>query len=156
MKNYKNIYIAFLLIIFLSSCGYTPIFSKKSVNFSLEEIELLGDKEINQNINYALSSFKNRPDKEKKISLILNSYKTKKITSKDSKGNAKLYKILVQVKIKIFLNENGFPEKSIENTATYKASNSKSEERSIEKKLISDLSNQIAQKIILELLTKTN
>ena len=51
MAKFKKIVTSLTLLLFFSSCGYTPIFSKKVVNFNIENIELLGDKEVEENIN---------------------------------------------------------------------------------------------------------
>ena len=46
MVKFKKIFTVLAILLFFSSCGYTPIFSKKDVNFSIAKIELLGDKDI--------------------------------------------------------------------------------------------------------------
>ena len=66
MVKSKKIFTVLALLLFFSNCGYTPIFSKKDVNFSIAKIELLGDKDIGKKIDNALSSYKNKPGKEKK------------------------------------------------------------------------------------------
>ena len=66
MTKLKKVFISFVLLLFFSSCGYTPTFSKKKVNFSIEKIKFLGDKNVGKNIDNALSSYKNKHDKEKK------------------------------------------------------------------------------------------
>ena len=72
---------------------------------------------------------------------------------KEKKGEK--YKVSVQVNMKIILTENNFFEKIIEKSATYDSIERKSEEKLIVNKLIEDLSNQIAQQIIFEILNKT-
>ena len=136
MSELKNFFIPFTLIIFLSACGYTPIFSKTNVNFSIENIEFLGDRDVKEKINHALSSYKNKPDKGKKISLILQNSKNSIVVSKNSKGEAQKYKVSVQVNMKIILTENNFFEKIIEKSATYDSIERKSEEKLIENKIM--------------------
>ena len=156
MTKLKKIIISISLIMFLSNCaGYTPIFSKKNVNFSIKSIEFIGDREVKEKIDQALSSYKNKKDKEKKISLVIKSSKYSTIVSKNSKGEAQKYKVGIQVNMKIILTENNSLEKNIEKSATYDSVESKSEEKQIKNKLIEDLSNQIAQQIIFEILNKT-
>ena len=58
MIKLKKIFIFFTLFLLFSNCGYTPIFSKKDVNFSIENIEFLGDRYVKKKINQALSSYK--------------------------------------------------------------------------------------------------
>ena len=52
--------ITLFLLIFLSSCGYEAIHSKKNsinYNFSIDKIDLIGDKEINLKIKEKLNNY---------------------------------------------------------------------------------------------------
>ena len=155
MTKFKKIFILLTLFLFFSSCGYTPIFSKKDVNFSIENIEFLGDKDIKEKINHTLSSYKNKPDKEKKISLVITNSKNITIASKNSKGEAETYRIGIDANVKIILAENNFIEKNFTKSSIYSAVESKSEEKLIENKLIENLSNEIALQIVFEILKNT-
>ena len=155
MNNLKKILISLALLLFLLSCGYTPIFSKKDVNFSIVKIELLGDKDVRKNINSALSSYKNKPDKEKNIELVITNSKNTTIASKNSKGEAVTNKVSVDTNVKIILNENNFIEKNFYKSSIYDVIDRKSEQKLIENKLIENLSGEIAQQIILEILKNT-
>ena len=66
MTKLKKILIFPICFLFFLSCGYTPIFSKKDVNFSIEKIKFLGDKDVKEKINHSLSNYINKPNKEKK------------------------------------------------------------------------------------------
>ena len=155
MNKFKKIFILFTLFLFFSSCGYTPIFSKKDVNFSIEKIKFLGDKDIKENINQILSSYKNKSNKEKKISLVIVNSKNITIASKNSKGEAETNTINVDVNVKIILSENNIFNRNFSRTSTYSAIERKSEQKLIENKLIENLSNEIAQQIIFEILKNT-
>ena len=76
MTKLKKNLILLILFLFFSSCGYTPIFSKKDVNFSIENIEFFGDRFVKKRINHTLSVYKNKSDKEKKN--IISHHKLKK------------------------------------------------------------------------------
>ena len=151
MTKPKKTFILLVLFLFFSSCGYTPIFSKKDINFSIENIEFLGDKDIEEKINSALYGYKNKLEKEKKISLVITSSKNTAIASKNSKGEALTNRISVDVNVKIILSENNFLEKSFNKTSIYTVINRKSEQKLIENKLFENLSNKIAQQIIFEI-----
>ena len=151
MTKPKKTFILLVLFLFFSSCGYTPIFSKKDINFSIENIEFLGDKDIEEKINNALYGYKNKLEKEKKISLVITSSKNTAIASKNSKGEALTNRISVDVNVKIILPENNFLEKSFNKTSIYTVINRKSEQKLTENKLIENLSNKIAQQIIFEI-----
>ena len=151
----KKIFILLTLFLFFLSCGYTPIFSKKDVNFSIENIEFSGDIDVKRNISNALFSYKNKPDKEKKISLVITNLKNTTIGSKNSKGEAETYRIGIDANVKIILAENNFIEKNFTKTSIYSVVESKSEEKLIKNKLIENLSNEIALQIIFEILEIT-
>ena len=155
MTKLKKIFILLILFLFFSSCGYTPIFSKKDVNFSIENIEFLGNKDVTEKISYALSSYKNKPDKEKKISLVITNSKNITIVSKNSKGEALTNRISIDINVKIILAENNFLEKDFNKTSIYTVINRKSEQKLTENKLIENLSNEIAQQIIFEISKNT-
>ena len=155
MTKPKKIIALLALFLFFSSCGYTPIFSKKDVNFSIEKIEFLGNKDVKENINQALSSYKNKPGKTKQISLVITNSKNITIASKNSKGEAQTNKISVDVNAKIILAENNIIEKNFSKSSIYDVIDRKSEQKLIENKLIENLSGEITQQIILEILKNT-
>jgi|TARA_B100001964_G_scaffold137015_1_gene151201 hypothetical protein len=151
MTKPKKTFVLLLLFFFFSSCGYTPIFSKKEINFSLENVKFSGDKHIEKKINNILYSYKNKPDKKEKISLVIASSKSTSIASKNTKGEALTNRINVDVNAKIFFAENNFIEKNYSKTSIYTVVDRKSEQKLTENKLIENLSNEIAQQIIFEI-----
>ena len=155
MTKLKKVFISLVLFLFFLSCGYTPIFSKKDVNFSIENIEFSGDKNVKEKINQALSNYKNKSNKEKKISLVITNSKNTTIASKNSKGEAQTNRINVDVNVKIILAENNFVEKNFNKSSIYTVIDRKSEQKLIEKKLIENLSSEIALQIIFEILKNT-
>ena len=155
MTKLKKIFILLTFFLFFSNCGYTPIFSKKDVNFSIENIEFLGDKDVKEKISHELSSYKNKPGKGKKISLVITNSKNITIASKNSKGEAQTNRINVDVNVKIILAENNFVEKNFNKSSIYTVIDRKSEQKLIENKLIENLSDEIALQIVFEILKNT-
>ena len=155
MTKLKIILIFPIFFLFFLSCGYTPIFSKKDVNFSIENIKFLGDKNVKEKINHSLSNYKNKSNKEKKVSLIINSLKKINVASKNSKGEAQTNKINIDVNVKIILSENNFVVKNFSTSSIYNIIDRKSEQKSIENKLTENLSSEIALQIIFEILKNT-
>ena len=155
MIKLKKIFIFFTLFLLFSSCGYTPIFSNKDVNFSIENIEFLGDRYVKEKINQVLSSYKNKSGRTNQISLVITNSKNITIASKNSKGEAQTNKISVDVNAKIILAENNIVKKNFSKSSIYDVIDRKSEQKLIENKLIENLSNEIAQQIILEILKNT-
>ena len=155
MTRLKKILIFPIFFLFFLGCGYTPIFSKKDVNFSIENIEFLGDRDVKEKINHSLSNYRNKPNKEKKVSLIINSSKKINVASKNSKGEAQTNKISIDASVKIILSENNFLVKSFSKSSIYNVIDRKSEQKSIENKLTENLSSEIALQIIFEILKNT-
>ena len=155
MTKLKKIFVFPIFFLFFLSCGYTPIFFKKDVNFSIENIKFLGDKDVKEKITHSLSNYRNKPNKEKKVSLIINSSKKINVASKNPKGEARTNKISIDVIVKIILSENNFLVKSFSKSSTYTVINRKSEQKLIENKLIENLSSEIALQIIFEILKNT-
>ena len=152
MTKFKKIFIFPIFFLFFLGCGYTPIFSKKDVNFSIENIKFLGDKDVKEKINHSLSNYRNKPNKEKKVSLIINSSKKINVASKNSKGEAQTNRISIEASVKIILSENNFLVKSFSKSSIYTVIDRKSEQKSIENKLTENLSSEIALQIIFEIL----
>jgi len=125
------------------------------VNFSIENIEFLGDRDVKEKINHSLSNYRNKPSKEKKVSLIINSSKKINVASKNSKGEAQTNKINIDASVKIILSENNFLVKSFSKSSIYTVIDRKSEQKSIENKLTENLSSEIALQIIFEILKNT-
>ena len=90
----------------MTSCGYSPIFSQKEKMFSIAEINSSGDKKLNKIINKKLNFYKNS-NSEKNIYLKINTELSKKIASRDQKGNPKTYRI--QIISKISAKDNAPP-----------------------------------------------
>ena len=155
MVKFKKIFTVLALLLFFSSCGYTPLFSKKDVNFSIENIEFLGDRDVKEKINHSLSNYRNKPNKEKKVSLIINSSRKINVASKNSKGEAQTNKISIDANVKIILSENNFLVKSFSKSSIYTIIDRKSEQKTIENKLTENLSSEIALQIIFEILKNT-
>ena len=155
MTRLKKILIFPIFFLFFLSCGYTPIFSKKDVNFSIENIKFLGDKDVKEKINQSLSNYRNKSNKEKKVSLIVNSSKKIIVASKNTKGEALTNRISIDASVKIILSENNFLIKSFSKSSTYAVIDRKSEQKLIENKLTENLSSEIALQIIFEILKNT-
>ena len=77
------------------------------------------------------------------------------IASKNAKGEAQTNRINVDVNVKIILAENNFVEKNFNKSSIYTVIDRKSEQKLIENKLIGNLSDEIAQQIIFEILKNT-
>ncbi len=99
----------FILIIFLSNCGYTPIYnSDNRTKIKINILSTQGDKKIN---NFLISDIKkiSRDNFEKEFNIKINTNFNKIITAKDSKGVASNYELKLVTKFEIVKpNESKF------------------------------------------------
>ena len=145
----KNIILIFFLL-FLYSCGYTSIYkNQKSKDFQINIVEMTGDIEINNLIKNELKFYSNR-NSNNKYDISINSEYQKIIISKNSAGVATDYKILVDTKISINLNNKNNILNFSENINIKSNSNSFEQnnyERNIKKNFASSIKNKFIIKI---------
>ena len=145
----KNIILIFFLL-FLYSCGYTSVYkNQKSQDFQINIIEMTGDIEINNLIKNELKFYSNRNSKNK-YDISINSEYQKIIISKNSAGVATDYKILVDTKISINLNNKNNILNFSENINIKSNSNSFEQnnyERNIKKNFASSIRDKLMIKI---------
>ena len=67
MEILKKIIIILLSTLYLASCGFTPIYSKKNLDFKINKIQFEGDGEIKAILLSNLSAYKTK----KKINIIM-------------------------------------------------------------------------------------
>ena len=87
-----------ILLIFITSCGYSPIYSNlanKNINIQIEGTN--GDKDINQLIRQKLSRFQNA-NTEKVYKVKIESSFEKLILTKNTAGNATNFRLNLNVK----------------------------------------------------------
>ena len=98
-----------ILILFISHCGYTPIYNKENqTKIKINILNTQGDKKIN---NLLISDIKkiSRNDFEKEFNIKFNTNFNKLITAKDSKGVASNYELKLVARFEIIKpNENKF------------------------------------------------
>ena len=146
----KNLIIILILLLFLPGCGYTPIFSKKNSNFSIYELSASGNNKLNKIINSKLNNYKDS-DSPKKFSLIIETYLNKKISSKDSKGNPKSYRINLVSDISIKDSNGIVKNKSFSKSIDYKNKSNKSDLKKYENEISKNLAEKISDEIIIYL-----
>jgi predicted nucleic-acid-binding Zn-ribbon protein len=96
----KNIIILFL-ITFLANCGFTPVYVKNNnTNFSIEQINFTGDRELNNFLKINLNRYKNQKNDNKVYIETVSTYK-KIILSKSSAGEVTNYQLEAEVTFSI-------------------------------------------------------
>tara|TARA_B100001093_G_scaffold438900_1_gene438557 strand:+ start:37 stop:504 length:468 start_codon:yes stop_codon:yes gene_type:complete len=151
-KNFFQIFIVFLIT---TSCGFKVYNQAELINFSAEEIRTTGDSRINYNLkNKLISSLKN--DYKEKITLIIETKKKKTIKEKNIKNEITKYQISIDANIKIESTDFNIKPFMVQEKGDYSISSQHSRSINAEKKLIKQLSNNLSDKILEELLFRIN
>lgn len=143
-----------LSLLFLYACsGYTPVFSKKT-NYKFNSIELNGEKRLNQILYRNIKSLENEnAENILFLSLKINTQKTKKIHSKDAKGDPNKYKMEIQTSLEVDLNNNTAGKKDFIVSEIYDDFDSQFELNKYEKKIMGIMTERLSEKIIIYLRT---
>ena len=93
----KKKIIIFTLILFLSNCGFTPIYLNNTKgNFSIEQVNYEGDRELNNFLKLNLNKYKD-VNNDNKIFIEANSKYEKIVLSKDRTGKVTSYQLIAEV-----------------------------------------------------------
>lgn len=147
----KSYFKYFLLILFISNCGYSPIYSnKESMNFSIDLIEMEGDRNLNETIKTNLKIYNKKSLDKINYKLIIKSTISKKAISKDSKGSITQEKIISNVKFVLSNLDKSYEFYFIEEF-NLKKDNDVISEKSYEKNVIKNMGDSFSRKLIAEI-----
>ena len=136
------------ILILLNSCGFSPVYINSNKNFIIKNIEITGDKIIKRKLLKQLSIYQKREEADTAINLIINASKKVSILTKDNKGNPKIYKVKVILKVKKEVN-NIYSNQTFKNNGNYTYESETSKMQNKEDKILSNLlSSIINQKLI--------
>jgi outer membrane lipopolysaccharide assembly protein LptE/RlpB len=139
-KNIINLF----LILFLTNCGFTPIYlEKNNINFSIEQIEYKGDRDFNNFLKVNLDKYKNENDN--KIFLDVNTIYKKNILSKDSTGKITSYQLEIEA---IFIVKSTNKKIRISEKKIIDSRDDKFEENRYEKSIKQSFAYSISSKLI--------
>ena len=146
----KNFILIIFPILFLISCGYTPMYKDlKNLDFSIIVGETSGDRSINNKIKSNLNSYQ-LDEANKKYNISFEPDYNKKIIAKNTTGAATEYKIILNIK---FLITSLDLNKELNFTESFnmQSMSDKLEEQDYENNIKDSLSNIITRKLVLQL-----
>ncbi len=153
MLKIKKLIPIFFIIIILSNCGYTPRYAlNKNVNFTIDLVEISGDREFNNFLKSKLIRYKDTKEINKKsYKLNLTTTFTKNIKSKDGAGLAKDYELSINVET--LIKSEGMETKKLrfEEKFVMKKIDDALDERNYEKSIKENFSDIILERIIFYL-----
>ena len=146
----KNIILLITLIFFLNNCGFTPIYLKNTnENFSIEQVNYTGDRELNNFLKTNLNQYKNEKI-DNKIYIEANSIYKKIVLSKDGTGEVTNYQLEAEVVflIKPLNKKIKITEKKIIDSMDDKFEEARNE-REIKQIFASSISNKLSSEITI-------
>ena len=149
---FKKILTLVLLLNFLSSCEYKPIYSSSNKsNYRIIITDFSGDKKLNKYIveNLERNSQKNSV---KIINIKINSKYSREVLAKNTLGSTTDYQAKAVTKFEINKNEI-IEQLVVEEKFNYQKISDSYEEKSYEQTIKRNLASSISQKLILRLST---
>ena len=141
--------IIFVFLLFLTSCGYQPLYSGKNTSdFLFKKILLEGDKNINRKI-IATLSFKEVQDNFDYDELTIISNKKIVETSKNSKGQVTSYRTEINLEFKIVNNNEIMKQKKFSKDFSYNNLDNKFDLTSYQDEVENNLVNKIIEELII-------
>ena len=143
MKNNFIFLIIFFLV--LSNCGYQPIYSTKNLNFTIGNIEK-ENTSMNNKFEKTITALKNKKI-DRKINIKIETERKVSIKSKDSKGNALVFELEINLKFSS-LNLDNKAERLLSQKITYNNSDDKFKLKQYENELEEILITKIVEDLI--------
>ena len=149
----KNKIITIFILLFLStSCGYQPLYkqNENNKNYSIKEIQLVGNKNLSEQIfsKLPITIKKNDEDLDK---LIITSDKKIIELSKNSKGQITSYRSEVMVTLKIINKENQTKIKNFKKDFSYNDDENKFKLKEYQNNIEENLIDSIVEDITLHI-----
>ena len=150
----KKIFLLILIIFGVTNCGYTPMLSQNNkLNFTIVNLELLGNKTINNFFEKKLNQHSNSSN-DKKYKILINSDYQKINVAKDSTGNVTNIKLVSTIDVTYSLyNESKNQEKKISfsESIIIKKNDNTFEQNNYERNILNNLLQQLLNKLIFHL-----
>tara|TARA_B100000787_G_scaffold53421_1_gene38708 strand:+ start:85 stop:552 length:468 start_codon:yes stop_codon:yes gene_type:complete len=147
--------ITIFLLLFLSSCGYEAIHSKKNINyyeFSISKLSFNGDRDVNLKIKEILNNY-TLDKKDKDFILKISSTAEKKILAKDTSADATNFQRIIVINIEVLkVKDNRFTDNfTISEKFTYNNDGNKFDLTVYEKEITRNLTETAIDKLIFKL-----
>ena len=145
----------FILLFFINSCGYQPIYLNKNLeNYEFQEIIQKGDRDINKKIINTLSIKKKSGEKNLGKLFIFSTIQTNG-TSKNSKGQIESFRTVVNVNLEVKDSAgNSRKNKNFEKQISYNNKENKFELIEYQNLITKNIIDDIIEDIVIFLNTK--
>lgn len=148
--TFRKKFITIFLLLFLSNCGFTPMYKNiTNLNLNIEVNELSGNRSIYNLISSNLKNY-SFSESEKTVKINMNTAFEKIILAKDSTGKTTDYQIKITAIFDVQI-ENLRKEITFTETFDYKSFAKNFEELQYEETVKQNISNIISQKLVNQL-----
>ena len=144
---------SFLLLFFLSSCGYEAIYSKKNstnYNFFISELNFIGDRDVNLRMKEKLKNY-TLNEKDKNFTIKISSTSTKVIAAKNTSGDAVTFKNTIATNIDVSMKGKFKNNFVIVESFNYNNNSNRFSLKRYEREIKNNLAETITDKLILKL-----
>ena len=144
---------SFLLLFFLSSCGYEAIYSKKNstnYNFFISELNFIGDRDVNLRMKEKLKNY-TLNEKDKNFTIKISSTSTKVIAAKNTSGDAVTFKNTIATNIDVSMKGKFKNNFVIVESFNYNNNSNRFNLKRYEREIKNNLAETITDKLILKL-----
>ena len=142
-----------LFFLFLSSCDYNAIYSKKNsvnYNFSIGKLNFIGDRDINLKIKQMLNGY-TLDKKNKDFKIKISSTSTKIVAAKNTTGDATSFKNTVIINVEISTNDKLKNSFVMSESFNYNNNSDKFSLKRYEREIKNNLAETISEKLIFKL-----
>ena len=148
----KKIFLLFVLV-FLSSCGYEAIYSKKNsvnYNFSISKLNFIGDRDINLKLKEKLNNY-TLSKKDKNFTLRISSASEKKALAKNTAGDTTSFKNSISIEVEVLMNNKFKSNFIILESFNYNNISNKFNLKKYEEEIKNNLAEVASDKLIFKL-----
>ena len=145
MKKFLNL---FILLMFVSSCGFKNINLEGENDLNISQIILVGNKKIGRVLHNEILLISSSKGSDK-IEINLSTDKLRKVSNKDNSGKITKYDIIITADLIITnLNSQRIIRKSFVKSGSFDVKTKHIDTINTEKKETKNLTNQIAEEIL--------
>jgi hypothetical protein len=146
----KKIFLTITLFIFLSGCGYTPIYTSQNFDFNFLDIIYKTNSKLEAKVGKKLRTFSNK-NSQKLFVIEINVRKKINTLTKDIKGNPSRHDMNIQIDLVVTRSRNETLRQSFEEGFNYKSNTNRFELKQYEKEIEDLLINKTIDLIIIYL-----
>ena len=155
IKFKKLIFFVFVPMVILYGCGFEAIYSVKNTNFRFSEIKT-NDEKVSAILKNNLSNYYSSDLEKTDYKIKINLEQSRNIKSKNKKGEALVYSIVINGKILIYRNQKLESTFNVNEFFDYQNTSDKFDLSEYEANIKRNLTNKISNELIIKMIGLQN